>query len=640
MLPAARRLLCYLALAAGTGAEGAGAQIRPSRRPASLPPIPAAEGPLAIHVVYPPEGAQLTARDSGFVFGSVGSGRAVLAINGLAVPVAPNGAFLAWLPLPDDSIAALHLVARKDGDSAALDRLVQLPRRFVPPGSGALWLDRGSLEPRGNRWAEPGEPIRVWLRAAPGAQVSLRLPDGREIPLAPDTTFAAESGPFDRRAPVVPAPDRARYAGVFPAAQLGAPLPSVTTPVVPRAPADSLSAATLMVRRGADTLRVALPLRLTLLEPAQRPVVVLSEDTARSGSGVAVGMPMPGGPYHWLFPNGTPALVTGRADELLRVRLSRGTVAWVFLSEIASTRPAGTPPPEARVALVRLRPGDSSIAARVSLSARVPFRVDEDDRHVILRLYGARSDLDWVQYGGTDPLIRRITWAQPVEDEVTVDFELGVPVFGWRPRWDGSDLVIEIRRPPAIHRAHPLRGRTIAVDPGHPPLGATGPTGLREAEANLAVALKLRDLLAAQGARVLMTRSADTALGLYQRTGAAERAGAEILVSIHNNAFPDGVNPFENNGTSVYYYHPRSARLAALVQQALVGEMGLRNLGFGRGDLALVRPTWMPAVLTEGAFLMIPEQENALRTPSFEKAYARGVALGIQAYLLEIATPP
>ena len=130
-----------------------------------------------------------------------------------------------------------------------------------------------------------------------------------------------------------------------------------------------------------------------------------------------------------------------------------------------------------------------------------------------------------------------------------------------------------------------------------------------------------------------MTRSGDTSLGLYERTTLAEESGAEILVSIHNNAFPDGVNPFVNNGTSTYYFHPRSAALASLVQRGLLGEMGLRDLGMGRGNFALVRPTWMPAVLTEGAFMMIPAQEQGLRTPSFQEAYARGIALGIQEYL-------
>jgi N-acetylmuramoyl-L-alanine amidase len=332
--------------------------------------------------------------------------------------------------------------------------------------------------------------------------------------------------------------------------------------------------------------------------------------------------------------------VDGRIGDQLRARLSAASVAWVSLAEVGAVLPAGTPRPAARLRLVRLTPLDSSVAARFSLATRVPFRVDEDDRSITVRLYGTASDLDFVQYGGTDPLVRRVTWAQREADECTVTFELAAAVFGWRTHWDGTDLVLEIRRPPVVNPARPLAGRTIAVDPGHPPEGGTGPTGLREADANLAVAMALKDLLEHEGARVVMTRTSDSALGLYERTAIAERANAEILVSIHQNALPEGINPFVNNGTSIYYFHPRAARLAVLTQEALVGELGLPNLGAARGNFVLARPTWMPAILTEGAFLMMPDQENALRTPSFQEGYARGIALGIQEFLREWAASP
>ena len=64
----------------------------------------------------------------------------------------------------------------------------------------------------------------------------------------------------------------------------------------------------------------------------------------------------------------------------------------------------------------------------------------------------------------------------------------------------------------------------------------------------------------------------------------------------------------------------------------MVQLLGLRDLGFYRRDLALVRSTWMPAVLTEGATLIIPEQEHALRTSAFQEAYARGIVDGLEAY--------
>jgi N-acetylmuramoyl-L-alanine amidase len=185
-----------------------------------------------------------------------------------------------------------------------------------------------------------------------------------------------------------------------------------------------------------------------------------------------------------------------------------------------------------------------------------------------------------------------------------------------------------------------LRGRTIILDPGHPPLGATGPTRLSEPVAVLAVAQQAKQLLEQAGATVLLTRSDATPVDLYPRTQFAERHGADVLVSIHANALPDGVNPFVNNGTSVYYFQPRSADLARALDRALVRQLGVRDLGMGRGDYALVRPTWMPAALTEGLFMMIPEQEAMLRSEAGQWRYARAVADGIAAFLRERARDP
>jgi N-acetylmuramoyl-L-alanine amidase len=154
----------------------------------------------------------------------------------------------------------------------------------------------------------------------------------------------------------------------------------------------------------------------------------------------------------------------------------------------------------------------------------------------------------------------------------------------------------------------------------------------------LAVAQKARQLLERAGATVLLTRTDMSPVDLYPRARFAEQRNADVLVSIHANALPDGVNPFINSGTSVYYFQPRSAGLARALDRALVRELEVRDLGMGRGDYALVRPTWMPAALTEGLFIMMPEQERLLRSEAGQWAYARAVASGIEAFLRESAT--
>jgi N-acetylmuramoyl-L-alanine amidase len=399
---------------------------------------------------------------------------------------------------------------------------------------------------------------------------------------------------------------------------------------------DSLLWGVVEAIQGADTVRARWPLQIALLDTV--PVIAeLNDDTTGTGvtDGISVGRAVPGGTYHWFFPNGTRSRVSGRLNGDLRLRLAPESEAWIAAAE---ARPVpGVSAVPAVVGSVRLTPLADRVRMRVPMSHRVPFRVTESDRTLTLRLYGALGDVNWIQYGAGDSLVRRVAWSQDNRDEVTLTIELAQDLWGYYARWDRGDLVFDVRRPPALDPGGSLKDRLIAIDPGHPPAGSTGPTGLREAQANLAIGLELKRLLEQQGARTFMTRTEDVPLELWPRVDLAERAGADLLVSIHNNALPDGVNPLTNNGASVYYNQPRSVPFARAVQAALVDRLGVRDLGIGRGDLAMVRTTWMPSVLTEGLFMIVPEQEAALRSPEGQRLYAEAVVEGIRRFLRERA---
>jgi N-acetylmuramoyl-L-alanine amidase len=371
-----------------------------------------------------------------------------------------------------------------------------------------------------------------------------------------------------------------------------------------------------------------------VLSAAVPTVVVVNDDPETLGTtdGILPGRPVPNGTYHWFFPNGTTASVSGRTNDQIRLQLSQTAVAWVDAVGVEGLS-RGTPPPRGRVLSLRLTPGDSSVVLRIPLPARIPFRIEEGNRELSVRLYGVAADADWIQYGNTDPRVRLVAFSQVTEDETLVTISLGHEAWGYRTKWLGNDLLVELRWPPIIDPRRPLAGRCIALDAGHPPGGATGPTGLREPDIVLAVARKAARLLARYGARVVLTRESNEPIGVYERTRVAEQSGAELLVSVHANALPDGVNPFTNNGTSVYYYHPRSADFARELDRALVRQFGFRDLGVGMGDLALARPTWMPAALVEGLFMMIPEQEAVLASEEGQWRYARGIVEGIAAFL-------
>jgi N-acetylmuramoyl-L-alanine amidase len=96
------------------------------------------------------------------------------------------------------------------------------------------------------------------------------------------------------------------------------------------------------------------------------------------------------------------------------------------------------------------------------------------------------------------------------------------------------------------------------------------------------------------------------------------------------------VNPFVAPGTGTYYFRTHSEPLARAVQRGMVPQLGLQDLGVNYDNLAVVRGTWYPAVLTEGAFVILPDQEAALRMPEYQERYARGVADGIESYFRQL----
>ncbi len=192
----------------------------------------------------------------------------------------------------------------------------------------------------------------------------------------------------------------------------------------------------------------------------------------------------------------------------------------------------------------------------------------------------------------------------------------------------------------------------IVLDAGHggADSGAVGPNGLTEKEVNLDIAKRTRGLLRGAGYPVVMTREIDIspnspprdltgngtigiADDLQARANIANRAKAAVFVSIHNNAsLASGAG-----GTETYYWSgvgsgSDSARLARIIQEAIVSEIGLSSRGVFGANFYVLRRTDMPAALVEGAFISNPVEEALLGTASFRQKVARGIFRGIKRY--------
>ncbi len=605
---------------------------RPLASQKPLPAIPVARGEFAIRVQYPKAGSVLDIADSTFLFGSVGDGRARLTVDGVPVTVAPNGAWLAWVAVPADSAVVLRLEARLGGRTLTSELPLVRAGWFRPAGA---WVAAASMQPTGSLWLPPGEALPLKFRAAPGAAVRLLLPDGSVLPFAAGPGAApvpARVSAFERGDPNLQRrPASQQYQAELTVATVHSLAGWLVDPAAGETPLPRLE-----VVLGNDTTRLAWP--LTVRRTAESPRMVRLADApseSKSADRTIIGRNLPGGSYHWFFPAGTIASADARHDDLVRLKLGDGAIAWVPRAEVV--------PLDASVAADRvvmgsltMTPTPAGARLRVPLSHPVPHQVSATATGFTITLFGVSADADWTRYPVGSSFVKWLGWRQVAADRLELDLTFDQPLWGWRVTADRGDLVFEFRKPPRVDLARPLRGRVIVLDPGHPPLGACGPTALCEPEVTLVVARLAAERLRAAGARVTLTRSDAGPVGLWSRVALADSLGAELLVSIHLNAFPDGINPFVNNGSSTFFQHPQAIGLAQLVQRQLVSRLGLRDLGIARGDLALVRPTWYPAILTEGLFLMVPAQEAAMRTPVGRRRYADAIVAGVRDFLAKV----
>ncbi len=569
----------------------------PSTAPtATLPAIPEVRGPLALRVIYPSPGALIAARDSTFLLGTVGTGDASLTINGAPVDVRANGAFLAWLPVPREP--RYEIVAARPGDTARVTLPVRLlPARPALTSGGPLRIDSATVAPGAGMVLRADEPVRVAVRATPDAVATLVTTGGSRWPLARSAPGAETTG--------------ALFATDVPARALTA-------------------GAEIELARGTERLRVRVP-PVATVDSAFGTLGLLGEGGERNEDRVVVGRPVPGGTYKWFFLPGTVVPVTGQSGTATRVRLDDALEVWVDASEVTRL-PVATAAPRRTVGNLRVQPAAEWVDVIFPMADRPPFLVQEEGSTLVVTLYDTRPNTDIVTFARNDSLVRHVTWEAERTDRARYTLHLPHPPFGYQAFWRDGSFVLRVRRTPAVDERAPLRGIRVAVDAGHPPAGSTGPTGLYEAVPALAISRRVQALLTERGAEVVMTRTTDEAVPLGDRPAMARRADAHALVSIHLNALPDGINPYTANGTGTYYFHARSAPLARAVQRGMVRHMGLRDIGIFYDNLALVRPTWMPSILAEGAFMMIPEQEAALRTPEFQERYALGVVDGLEEY--------
>ena len=227
--------------------------------------------------------------------------------------------------------------------------------------------------------------------------------------------------------------------------------------------------------------------------------------------------------------------------------------------------------------------------------------------------------------------------------------------------------------------------RVVVIDPGHGGRdpGMTGPIGgdpwFVEKEVVLEVAKKLATILRREGVEVIMTRTTDTLIALADRGHIANRSRGDVFISLHVNA-PGSRNAAgaRERGFETYFLaeaktadarrveemeneavkfetgadapkgdplsfiitdmaqneHLReSSELAQTIQLGLIDVHPGPNRGVNQANFAVLRRSFMPAVLIELGFGTNRSEATFLSDENNQTRLARKIAESIIAYL-------
>lgn len=172
----------------------------------------------------------------------------------------------------------------------------------------------------------------------------------------------------------------------------------------------------------------------------------------------------------------------------------------------------------------------------------------------------------------------------------------------------------------------------VMIDPGHggKDPGAIGIGGVQEKRVILPMAQQVAAILEKQGIQVIMTRNSDYYVSLKDRTVMANRAGADIFVSIHANSM--GMSRPDVNGIETYYFQD-GRELAEKIHNSMLRSVDVANRGVRRARFYVLRHTAMPAVLVEVGFLTGREDAKKLADPRYRSQVSEAIAAGIIQYV-------
>ncbi|MGM0651443.1 MAG: N-acetylmuramoyl-L-alanine amidase [Bacillota bacterium] len=590
------------------------------------------EGPL-LHVSYPPEQQISYYSDSLFVFGTTNSYSQVeVTVNGNPVDMLNRrtGNFLTMVDIPRGEEFTITVEARDGIDTAAVERTVIYPEGLETMPEEPLEIHSSHLIPTEDQILNPGDTLRIVARGSPGATAYYQIGTGSYVQM---TELEYPTGPLGRGG---------IYTAVYTVSAYDAPSEGGS---------DALPVTVILDKDGEQVSR-ELPGLVTffsdlpykVLEVKEEPELTFSgwfwiirDDSYQLYSNTRGGTGYPDNVASYLT-EGTRFEAVGASGSYYRVRLEENETYLLHKEAVREVKDIDFL--DASLSGIEVSETDEKISLHLNATERFPFLVDSGTEWLEINLYGINraEDLampempDSVQEltlellaGEPNALALKITFDQPFAD--------------FNPSWEDTTLRFDFDKPPQVDEENPLQGRTIVIDPGHggSEPGAPGPGDLYEKDVVLPMSLNLRDLLIAEGANVIMTRTEDVEVDLYDRPKAEHLDETDFFISVHANAHGPGADAVNTHGIMTLYNYDHNKKLAEIMLDTIAEEMDLPALYTWERNIAVTRYTQFPCVLVEAGYMMHPVDNWHILHPRGQQDFARAMMKGIEAYFLEFA---
>lgn len=311
----------------------------------------------------------------------------------------------------------------------------------------------------------------------------------------------------------------------------------------------------------------------------------------------------------------------GKQGDYYKIDAKGAAQLWIHKSNIDTpvNLPAETP---ALLKNIKTYDDKNYYYTKFELNYPVMYKLQQQLNDVSLTLYG-------VQTFDSSGIIPNFTYRYS---------HTGI-LAGYDAYYENNTLVFRAAKTPKIkNKNKPLKNIKIFIDAGHggEENGSIGPSRICEKDVNLAVSRYLAEYLEEEGADVIMSRKDDKTVKLYDRVKKAKEHDAFISVSIHNNALPDGKDPYKNHGTEVHYYNGNAVQLAEIIQKDMVRNLNFKDNGVHKSSFALTRSSSPVSVLVECAYMINPEEYMRLINPDVQKQIARSIKDSLKKYIIAV----